>query len=368
LIAWLFRLYPSERESDTSAARSATLAWSIALGTGGVSWLLGKSSGKIFLEWNGFSRVLFAFVLLFLWCVLLARFVRIRRRLSWTFASRVLGLVALACVVPVCYWASSPYVYPAVNPHTSGPTAASLLGSTLAVILLLLIAPPSLGSQGNGRRIIFLCWATLLLELALLALCDKGNSSHRPWQQAALLGALLVWIPLLPLYFRAFRFPSGRTEFQTAALGWFCLLTITGWISFLPKILDSWKFTNALVAHSHLAMAGFVSCFNVFLLNSLRGKTSSVIFSRLTFRAWNLATLLHVILMWVAGTLEAMDPAFTILPNAGRTFLYSARALWGLVMFVCSAVWWRASLAPLTEPQPADEILISSPEISAIAA
>jgi cytochrome c oxidase cbb3-type subunit 1 len=239
----------------------------------------------------------------------------------------------------------------------------------VAVILLLLIAPPSLGMiQEKGRRIIFLCWATLVLDLALFALCDKGNSSHRPWQQAALLGALLVWIPLLPLYFRAFRFPDGRTEFQTAALGWFCLLTITGWISFLPKVLDSWKFTNALVAHSHLAMAGFVSCFNIFLLNSLRGETSPVIFRRTTFRAWNVATLLYVILMWIAGTLEAMDPAFTILPNAGRTFLYSARALCGVIMLICAAVWWRTSLAPLSAPQPADEILISSPEISAIAA
>jgi cytochrome c oxidase cbb3-type subunit 1 len=236
------------------------------------------------------------------------------------------------------------------------------------VILLLLIAAPALGSAGKSRRIIELCWAALALELVLCTCCDKGNLSHRSWPQVALLGALLVWIPLLPLYFRAFRRPGARADFETAALAWFCLLAITGWISFLPKILDSWKFTNALVAHSHLAMAGFATCFNIYLLHSLRDESDPAIFSRVTFRAWNLATLLHVVSMWIAGTFEAMDPAFTILPNAGRTVLYSIRALSGVVLLICGAAWWRASLAPRLDPESANEIVTSSPEIPALAA
>ncbi len=54
-----------------------------------------------------------------------------------------------------------------------------------------------------------------------------------------------------------------------AAFVWWCLLVLTGWLDFLPGISERVKFTNVLVAHSHLAMAGMVTSLNVALLLNL---------------------------------------------------------------------------------------------------
>src|SRR5688572_11003785 len=49
LVAWLFHLYPSVKEGDDVLARGATLVWSTTLSIASFSWLMGRSSGKIFL-------------------------------------------------------------------------------------------------------------------------------------------------------------------------------------------------------------------------------------------------------------------------------------------------------------------------------
>ena len=345
LVAWLLHLFTSKPASSGAMERGAVLAWSMALACGGVSWLSGRSSGKIFLEWEGFPRVLFTLALLFLWCVLASKFWR-EPRTNWLESSlKMLGLSVLLAVVPIWYWAGSTGVYPAVNPDTSGPTAASLLGSTLSVVLILLLVGPILGKRTADKTTPKLAWTTLALDLALFAVSNKANLSHRSWLQVGLLGSLLVWVPMLPAYFRCFSFPGKSSVWLKAFLLWFGLLTLTGWISFLPRILDSWKFTNALVAHSHLAMAGFVSSFNLFLLvNLLEREGVSLPLSRVSMWGWNLATFAFVLLMWVAGSFEAFDPGFTILPSVGRTVLYSLRAVCGAVMFGCAWSWWRGSL------------------------
>lgn len=315
LVAWLFYLFSSKSPSNGSPERGAVLAWSMALAAGGLSWLSGQSSGKIFLEWQGFPRIFFTLALLFLWCVLAARFWHGPRTNRLEATLKVLGLVVLFAVVPIWYWAGSTSVYPAVNPDTSGPTAASLLGSTLSVVLILLLIGPILGKATADKTTPKLAWITVVLDLALFAVSNKSNVSHRSWIQIGLLGSLLIWVPIFPAYFRSFTFPGKSSAWLKAFLIWFGVLTLTGWISFLPRILDSWKFTNALVAHSHLAMAGFVTSFNLFLLvNLLEREGISLQLTRLTFWAWNLATFAFVLLMWVAGTFEAFDPAFTILP------------------------------------------------------
>ena len=57
---------------------------------------------------------------------------------------------------------------------------------------------------------------------------------------------------------------------------------------FLPGLLDRVKFTNALVAHAHVAMAGMVSCFLVIVLIALNQGTAlaGLFDSRAPFWLW----------------------------------------------------------------------------------
>lgn len=358
LVAWLFHLYPSEDQAGDGLARGAILLWSATLLIASISWMFGRSSGKIFIEWQGFARVLFSFNLLGLWTALFFRFLQLRNFRETAQLLRLSGLVTLAAVIPTWYWASSPSVYPAVNPDSGGPTAGSLLGSTLFVVLLLILAGRLFATNlsGNWERI---GWVMLTFDLVIFALFGSGNNTHLSLFQVALLAALLPWPAILVSYFRHSVLPPGSYGWLKSALGWFALLTFTGWLSFLPKVLDGWKFTNGLVAHSHLAMAGFVTCFNIFILASL-GEP----FSSRSRKWWNVATFTHVALMWVAGTMEASNPGFTILPGAIRTLLYAARAAVGAVMLATSIVWWRNSLRTTPEMRVSDISTSATTQIS----
>jgi len=49
-------------------------------------------------------------------------------------------------------------------------------------------------------------------------------------------------------------------------LFWWALLIPTGWCLFLPGVLDHLKFTDGLVSHSLMAMAGFVTSLLILVL------------------------------------------------------------------------------------------------------
>lgn len=59
LVAFLFKVYGSDREPGAVWCRPVLWVWSFALGIGALSWLDGQSSGKLFLDWAGYPRVLF---------------------------------------------------------------------------------------------------------------------------------------------------------------------------------------------------------------------------------------------------------------------------------------------------------------------
>jgi cytochrome c oxidase cbb3-type subunit 1 len=63
------------------------------------------------------------------------------------------------------------------------------------------------------------------------------------------------------VYLRHFTWPAGSRRWLLAFAGWGAMLLITALFTFLPGVLDRWKFTNALVAHTHIAMAGMLTCF-----------------------------------------------------------------------------------------------------------
>ena len=47
---------------------------------------------------------------------------------------------------------------------------------------------------------------------------------------------------------------------------------LTGWVSFLPGVLDRMKFTDGLVGHSFVAMGGFTSSLIIVVMIQLLGE------------------------------------------------------------------------------------------------
>ncbi len=344
LVAWAMRIYRADRGSAATWSRTALLLWSLSLTLGAFSWLNGNSSGKLFLDWSGYVRIVFPLSILFLWAVLATACKRAwsdpDNRSPLARMAKLIGLAVLVLVPFLIYIASDPAIYPAVNPDTGGPTGASQLESTLIIVLILFLLPYGLTHRkGTGRKWIVTAWIVFTLEaLACLALGRQDVSHHRPVQFISL-GSLLVWVPLVPAYFSAFEWPLHTRRWRQAVMVWWALLVPTGWALFLPGILDRLKFTDGLVGHSIMAMAGFVSSLLILILAVLLGEDGNVFNSRWAFVAWHGATLVYVALFLLAGWREGVDAAFTIVPGAARDLLYAARLVLGLAMTGASAHW-----------------------------
>jgi len=344
LAGFLFSVYGAERGPLAQWCRPALWVWSAALAAGSYSWLSGHSSGKLFLDWSGSARVLFPLAMLALWLLLALSFVK-----QWqsnpgaSIAARgakILGLVLLLAVPAVLYLASSPNYYPAINPDSGGPTGASQLESSLMIVAILLMLPFGLTARKPGRApMIATAWAIMAVEFILcFALGRSDISHHRPAQYLSL-GSLLLWIPLMPAYYAAFKWNENTRRWRIAFLFWWSALVLSGWVLFLPGILDHFKFTDGLVGHSLLAMAGFTSSLLIFVLVQLLGDDGRIFNHSWSFYGWNSAVLAYVALMTVAGWREGSDPAFTIVPGAARNAIYILRFVVGIVMLAASADW-----------------------------
>jgi cytochrome c oxidase cbb3-type subunit 1 len=345
LVAWLLKAYQADRKPSTQWGRASLWGWSTALAVGAMSWLTGHSSGKLFLDWQGYARVLFVLAMLFLWLVLAwslrchwrgeENLSRIRR------AGKIAGLVALLAVPFALYWAAEPKVYPPVNPDTGGPTGASLLESTLGVILIMLLLPYGVGRQAQtNQRLRAGAWILFAAENILCLALGRGNSSHHQLGEILGLGSLLFWVPMLSAYFNSFVWPAHTKRWLNACLFWWGLLVASSFTIFLPGLLDRFKFTDALVGHAHLAMAGFVSSLNIFLLVALLGEDGRSLNANWAFFAWQAGTVGYVVVMAVAGWLEGSNPAFTIVPGFGRNVLYALRLVCGGLMTAAGIHWW----------------------------
>ena len=354
LLAFLFKVYAVDRTSAARWARPVLWIWSTALAFGGFSWLTGHSSGKLFLDWTGYARILFPLAITAVWLLLAYAFFR---SLAASYQSRrarlgkTLGLALLLLVPILLYISASPNLYPPINPATGGPTGASQLESTLVIIAILLLLPFGLTHRKHPRSgAILISWMIFAAEsLLCLGLGRADVSNHRPTQYIAL-GSLLIWIPLIPAYFAAFAWHPNTRRWRIAFLVWWAVLVPTGWALFLPAVLDHFKFTDGLVGHSLLAMAGFVTALLIFVLVQLLGEGGWIFNRTWSFYMWNLAVLAYVLLMFTAGWREGSDPAFTIIPGIARNLIYTGRLLVGILMFLASAEWLVAASQLLREP------------------
>jgi cytochrome c oxidase cbb3-type subunit 1 len=339
LVAWLFKTYRVHCAPASRWGRTTLWMWSAALVVGAVTWLTGHSSGKLFLDWTGYSRILFPLALCFLWLVL-AGSLKHHWRGEKHRTAKIIGLIGLLTVPPTLYWAASPHVYPAINPVTGGPTGASLLDSTLGIVLILLLLPVGLGRRQKPKSRInrlVLGWYGIEL-LVYLGMGHHDSSNHWPSQFLGL-GSLLPWMVMMPLYYQSFDWPRQSRRWRISFLSWWLLLLASGWFAFLPGVLDHLKFTDGLVAHSHLAMAGFVSSLNLFLLANFLDHDAKCLNSKWAFIAWQTGLGFYVVAMAVAGWIEGGDPAFTIVPGVTRNALYAVRLAGGALMFSASVNW-----------------------------
>ncbi len=345
LVAFLLRVYRVEESPATAAwSRSVLWLWSLALAVGSLTWLNGHTSGKLFLDWTGVSRVLFPLALAALWLLLAAG---LRHAITsgalpqWhARIGRGLGLLALLPIPWMLYFASNPAIYPPINPDTGGPTGASQLESTLVIIAILLVLPYGLTQRSSeGRTALRAAWWIFAAEsLLCLGLGRADISHHRPTQWISL-GSLLVWIPLLPAHYRAFQWHRATQLWRRSFLVWWAVLVPTGWLLFLPGVLDRFKFTDGLVGHSLLAMAGFVTSLLIFALVQLMPNGGWIFEARWSFWMWQLCTAIYIAIMFYAGWQESENVAFTIITSPLRNAIYALRLAVGLGMLIASADW-----------------------------
>jgi cytochrome c oxidase cbb3-type subunit 1 len=345
MAGFLFRVYGADRGPTAAWCRPVLWAWSTALGVGALAWLSGGSSGKLFLDWSGYARVAFPLAMMALWLLLAIALVRswnTAARAAWTArGAKILGLALLLAVPVATFIASSPDLYPAVNPDTGGPTGTSQLESSLAIVAILLMLPLGLTRRRTGRSwAVIASWTVLAAESVLCAILGRADLSHHQPAQFLSLGSLLVWAPLMPAYYAAFAWRANTLRWRIAFLGWWALLVVSGWLLFLPGILDHFKFTDGLVGHSFTAMAGFVSALLIFVMVELLGEDGWIFNRSRSFYAWNGGVLAYVVVMMAAGWLEGSDPAFTIVPGVARNFLYLLRLATGLLMLAASLDWF----------------------------
>ena len=363
MVAFLFKVYRADRGPLAAWCRPVIWAWSAALCVGALTWLSGQSSGKLFLDWSGYARVLFPLAIAALWLLLAIAFIRAWR--SDANASRsartakLLGLALLLSVPFAIYIASSPGLYPPINPDTGGPTGASQLESSLVVVAILLLLPFGITQRKAGRsRMIAATWMLLIAESLLCVALGRADVSHHRPSQFLSLASLLVWLPLTPAYYAAFEWHANTRGWRNAAFAWWSLLLVSGWVMFLPGVLDHFKFTDGLVGHSFIAMAGFLSALLIFVMVQLLGEGGWIFTRTWSFHVWNWSVLGYVVVMIIAGWLEGSDPAFTIAMGGARNVLYTLRLIAGVLMLVASLEWLVGASALMREIEPVQPYLV----------
>ena len=353
LVGALLRFYFTNSPAAVRAGRLGLWTWTVALAYAGATWLAGGASGKLFMNFAGSARIGWSLALFALWALIAWQWFKRRDGLPTVRGPSAAGpervergdepaknkpflgnalLVLLLAVPFLLYWAAGPSVYPAIDPDSGGATGASLLGSTLALIALFGSLPHLLRLEKTGSDRYF--WPALILSVAFFAGMHHTNASHHELGQIVGMGVLLAWIPAMVVYARTYRWTKTSQRWLVAAFGWWLGLVISGFLMFLPGWSEQLKFTNALVAHSHLAMAGLVTSLHVAILINLPGRWTP---STRSFWLWQVGCAVHIgALAWL-GWHEGAAPGLLYVRGGLADWCYGLR-------FAAGAVMWMASL------------------------
>ena len=335
LLAWCVDV---RHPQAVGQARIALGAWSLALALGGLSWLSGISSGKPFLEWHGWARPLLPVAMLFLWSLLSAHVWWRRDQFSQAGCAARIGLLIVLLVVPnAVHWAAGRDVYPSVNPDSGGATGARLLASTLGIVAIYGFIAEVLGISRKNRRAWY--WGYFLCSVLVCIAIEHGDASHHETAQIVGLATLLGWLPLAWTYFGGSNGEPAARRWWAAAFGWWAALVLSGFWTFLPGVSERLKYTNALVGHAHLAMAGLVTCANIAVLVELRGLKALR-----HFWLWQGACVVQVAMLLALGWFEPDHWDDVFLAARWTQAIYAVRLLTGVALLGVSIVWWWQSL------------------------
>ncbi len=346
LVGLLYRWLPAPDRRHAQFERFGIFLWSAVLAASGISWLAGNNSGKLFLSTTGIVRLGLPLTLALLWACLGANLWHQRARLSSSGSIARSVLLAALLPVPALLWrAGDSRVYPAFNPDSGGATGPSLLGSTLVILAIVGLLPWALQLPVRKQR--WPLWAFggyFLLSVAIFAAGSHGNVSHHHPGAIAGLATLLAWSVLLDSYLASFGWTTAPL-WRRALIVWWTLLAATGFVIFLPGLSERLKFTNALVAHAHLAMAGFSTalCFVVLQAN-VRGGLRAALEDKHSFGIWQAGTVVYVVAMALLGWRESVVPGVLFQSDQTAHLLYSLRLLSGVVMAAISLRWFSQSL------------------------
>jgi cytochrome c oxidase cbb3-type subunit I len=336
LVGWLFSMFEVDRGPARRWGPPMIWAWTSALALACFRWLSGETSGKIFLDWRNGSLWGFLVALGFLWAIFAVTWWRrksewgsLRRRISLT------GLIGLAFVPVVMWIAASPKTYPPIDRTTGGPTGSSLLGSTLVVIGLMLLLPRVLGNRGEGKAR-WGTWVFFGLSWLVFGLTEIIGGGHFDAWQIGAMGMLLPWAWLIPRDWSGFVWPGNSGVWRMCLVFWWVVLVLAGVAMYQPGVLDHLKFTQGLVAHSHLAMAGFTTSFCALLIANLTGRPVG---GRDSILVWHGGVITMIgVLAWM-GWREGNGSDWMIVQAGWREVGLILRMLSGVAMLAASVVW-----------------------------
>jgi cytochrome c oxidase cbb3-type subunit 1 len=343
----LFFAFGFNTQPHTQRVRLFHLIWSLALIAGGMSWLSGHASGKLFLNWTGFSRIFFVTALLFLWSLLTHHFVQKETRIGMSPIERRLKgalLIGLYTIPIALFITTRKAGFPPINPESSGATGHSLLASTLGVVGIFGVIPRLLIGPSHRPKLPRLFWSLFGMLCGIYVWMHHGNTSNHELNQQLGLGSLLVLAPVFILHLRSYDWkPNYRIWLHAFCVFW-ALLTLNGFTNFIPGILEQIKFTNAMVAHAHLAMAGCITTFNILVLGHLgnnRRVDRALTLKPVAF-TWIGGLLLYVLTLYGYGYYEAANlHAFYYSDTLTQT-AYGLRLIAGLLMAAASLHWFTA--------------------------